>query len=38
MAAPEDPVGRLRHKAERSLLACFADVCSFAEAIVPKPG
>ncbi len=38
LAAPEDPVGRLRHEAERSLLACFADVGSFAEALVPKLG
>jgi len=38
LATPEDPVGRLRHGAERSLLALFADVNDFAEALAPNPG
>lgn len=38
LATSDDPMGRLRHEAERSLLATFADVGSFAEALVPKPG
>ncbi len=38
LAAPEDPIARLRHEAERTLLTSFADVSSFAEALVPKPG
>jgi hypothetical protein len=34
----EDPISRLRHDAERTLLNSFKDVNSFAEALVPRPG
>lgn len=36
--SPDEPLGRLRHETERALLTAFADVISFAEALVPKPG
>lgn len=38
LTTPADPVGRIRHEAERSLLALFTDVNQFAEALVPNRG